>query len=316
MFGSGHVFRRNYIHGSVFPDDLQPASGGDYAHMDCMQYYGTNGEILQNILIEQNVCTDFHQGFYINDAASSSAVQNVTIRDNVLWGQVYTPPPDSWNLFGQPSWGISVGGYYSASDIVIEHNLVYRAINYIAPRAGYATSTYLSNNLVFGDGGGTVYTLESNSPSYVDAQGDLTWSVGFLGDLYPSGNVFINPQPRNPSDLVGPDGKIMTSDDGWLPMNEAAKGYGPRGVSFDDDQDLLPNDDEINIYGTDPNDPDTDDDGVLDGIEVALGTDPLDPFDFPILGVESDSSRAVLIGLVLSIGVIACVRRVRRTGLD
>lgn len=33
--------------------------------------------------------------------------------------------------------------------------------------------------------------------------------------------------------------------------------------------------------GTDPNDADTDDDGVIDGIEVSLGTDPNDNGDFP-----------------------------------
>ena len=41
--------------------------------------------------------------------------------------------------------------------------------------------------------------------------------------------------------------------------------------------DRVPNDDEINIYGTDPNDADSDDDGLGDGVEVmALDTDPLD----------------------------------------
>lgn len=60
-------------------------------------------------------------------------------------------------------------------------------------------------------------------------------------------------------------------------------------LSNDQDQDLLDDDAETNTgtfvdesdTGTDPNDPDTDDDGVMDGIEVFLGTDPNDPFDFP-----------------------------------
>ena len=42
----------------------------------------------------------------------------------------------------------------------------------------------------------------------------------------------------------------------------------------DDDSDGLSNDDEVNIHGTDPNDPDSDDDGILDGVEVANGLDP------------------------------------------
>ncbi|PTL76944.1 OmpA family protein [Vitiosangium sp. GDMCC 1.1324] len=44
----------------------------------------------------------------------------------------------------------------------------------------------------------------------------------------------------------------------------------------DDDHDGLSNDDEIAL-GTNPNDPDSDDDGILDGIEVHIGgTNPLD----------------------------------------
>ena len=33
---------------------------------------------------------------------------------------------------------------------------------------------------------------------------------------------------------------------------------------------------EVNVYGTDPNNPDTDGDGFNDGVEVRNGTDPLD----------------------------------------
>ena len=47
---------------------------------------------------------------------------------------------------------------------------------------------------------------------------------------------------------------------------------------FDDDSDGLTNGEE-SIIGTDPNDPDTDGDGILDGAEVDNGSDPLDPCD-------------------------------------
>ncbi len=49
----------------------------------------------------------------------------------------------------------------------------------------------------------------------------------------------------------------------------------------DSDNDGLSNDDEIYIYGTDPNDPDTDDDGFTDGYEVDNGFDPNDPDSCP-----------------------------------
>jgi hypothetical protein len=44
----------------------------------------------------------------------------------------------------------------------------------------------------------------------------------------------------------------------------------------DDDEDLLTDADELNITGTDPLDEDTDDDAFGDGVELYLGTDPLD----------------------------------------
>ena len=47
----------------------------------------------------------------------------------------------------------------------------------------------------------------------------------------------------------------------------------------DSDQDGLFDDDEENVYNTDPTDPDTDGDGAQDGEEVFYTTDPLVPED-------------------------------------
>ncbi len=49
------------------------------------------------------------------------------------------------------------------------------------------------------------------------------------------------------------------------------------GLTDDSDSDQLSDLDEVKIYGTDPNRPDSDSDGKLDGDEVAAGTSPTDP---------------------------------------
>jgi hypothetical protein len=58
-----------------------------------------------------------------------------------------------------------------------------------------------------------------------------------------------------------------------LPINNA------RAADLDSDNDGLSDNQEINIFHTDPNNPDTDGDGWNDGEEVAAGYGPNDPSD-------------------------------------
>jgi hypothetical protein len=62
-----------------------------------------------------------------------------------------------------------------------------------------------------------------------------------------------------------------------LDSNDAT---GDQGASGDVDEDELDNKREFRV-GTDPRDPDTDNDGWADGIEVSLGTSPLNPGSRP-----------------------------------
>ncbi len=64
------------------------------------------------------------------------------------------------------------------------------------------------------------------------------------------------------------------STEDWNVMQAITYSGSKRGL--DDDKDLLINERELEL-GTDPNNPDTDGDGYLDGMEVANGFDPLNP---------------------------------------
>ncbi len=76
----------------------------------------------------------------------------------------------------------------------------------------------------------------------------------------------------------------------------------------DSDNDLLTDGDELTLYATDPLNPDTDGDGVWDSIEISLGTDPLDPFDFLVLPISWTWLLALIVG---GVGVAAVLIRRR-----
>lgn len=66
--------------------------------------------------------------------------------------------------------------------------------------------------------------------------------------------------------------------DGLTNDEEIALGTDPNNP--DSDADGLLDGEEVNTHGTDPLNPDTDSDGVSDGDEVTNGTNPTDPADF------------------------------------
>ena len=80
-----------------------------------------------------------------------------------------------------------------------------------------------------------------------------------------------------------------TLPDGWETTNnlDPLDASGSDGATGDPDSDNLDNAGEFS-HGTDPNDPDSDDDGALDGDEVLVGRDPLNPADKPAIVADPD----------------------------
>ena len=77
---------------------------------------------------------------------------------------------------------------------------------------------------------------------------------------------------------------IGDSDEGFDDDGELADTDGDGIPDFEDtdsDGDSLSDADESTTHGTDPYDADSDDDGSSDGVEITVGTNPLDPTDVP-----------------------------------
>jgi hypothetical protein len=77
----------------------------------------------------------------------------------------------------------------------------------------------------------------------------------------------------------------------------------------DDDNDGLSDVDELNVYSTDPLDPDTDGDGFDDGTEVAAGSDPNLPGSIPEVPAVRGWGRAMAASWLFASAIWALRRR-------
>ncbi len=143
-------------------------------------------------------------------------------------------------------------------------------------------------------------------------------------------NGRVDPGEGNPLDAG--DGLLDTDADGLIDREELAgtrngqpNPTDPNDTDSDDDglNDKL----EVDVYGSDPNDTDTDDGGILDGPEVENGTDPnVASDDFSpskvigdnVFGCTTTDTGDLPIGGLLAFGLFAAAmfwRRSRKAGL-
>jgi hypothetical protein len=97
--------------------------------------------------------------------------------------------------------------------------------------------------------------------------------------------------------------------DGLTDEDEAALGTDPHNP--DSDRDGLTDGLEVHVYDTNPRNPDSDGDGVADGMEVTFGYDPTDPGETPELPAISTVGIVALVaglGLLLA---LCCARKAK-----
>ncbi len=112
-------------------------------------------------------------------------------------------------------------------------------------------------------------------------------NTGNAGDVPAADPSDPYPGEPDPSDI--PDCDVDSDGDGLTDDEEDILGTDPHDPDTDDDS--LTDGQEVLAYDTDPNDPDTDHGGVDDGTEVLENdTDPLDPYD-DNPGCDSGSTR-------------------------
>ncbi len=148
-------------------------------------------------------------------------------------------------------------------------------------------------------------TSESNYNAVISKYNstlDRQWNITFGNPAYESGRYIAIDNHGNlyltGTVYTGPSNQI----DAYLVK------YG-----LDADGDGLTVDHETYIHGTDPSDPDSDDDGYSDGDEVGAGTDPRDPADYPgAFPIPLDLLIYILLAIVAIMAVLIYIIKRRK----
>ncbi len=182
FFGKGCVERRNYYHGSKQKEIKT-------AHVDCLQTFCNNGEIAQDLLFEDNACSDFHQMCMVESAPHIGSVRNWTFRRNIV-------SPNSPAMRG--GWGPDI---IQTLNVTIE-NCTISTVNWaaIGLRGKESTGGLIRNNILC-DAERAVIDGDSDfTSSNPVMEYNLTFKTAPLADgtsLNGKDPLFVDPPNRN-----------------------------------------------------------------------------------------------------------------------
>lgn len=99
FFGKNLLISNNQLYGT----DKDEVPG---AHVDCFQFFSNNGEYLQNVIIENNLCSECDQGIMASNVGNTDN-RNILIRNNIFHSNIW-------------AWGVVMFGI---KDVKIVNNL-------------------------------------------------------------------------------------------------------------------------------------------------------------------------------------------------
>ncbi len=197
FFGSGHIFRRNYIH-----DILHEPENFDDPHIDFFQTWKT----AQNIIFEQNICVSPNTSGS-NQIVMISEDDGETVSDLIFRNNIFIMSDPGYCAFNIHQ--KNPGGWIE--NIVIANNLFYHAnpagMGEYAIRLIGTRNVTVKNNAFYDFGDNAAYanyiTIENsenidigNNSVYVTG-GQAPYGGPFPNDVWMIDPLFLDPQNRN-----------------------------------------------------------------------------------------------------------------------
>ncbi len=228
-----------------------------------IEFFDTNQSKVHNSIIQNN-----YYGVYLQESHGNQIYGN-TIQGNTERG-----------VFLQDSSGNSI--YYN----IIQNNGL-QAIDLIDSNSNNIFGNTIQNNSYYGiylglSSNNRIFfnNFINNTPQHIDSFSNNTWYTEKNVTYVYKGKTYINRLGNYWDNYAGsdPDGDGIGNEtyiDDRFPLIEPTWKYEIGDSDYDDISDIV----ELGVYGTDPNNGDTDSDGLPDGWEIEYFLNPTDPWD-------------------------------------
>ncbi len=188
----------------------------------------------------------------------------------ILNDEAYLLSPDGLAIYSisEDTLGELLGSYlgYGSRDIVVKNDVVYLSKGhiYLIDVSNPEDPILVSYSLSFHD--------------YLFLEGEVLYASNIESEIHLFNITNPNQLNRSGDFVLNEPISDLFYKKGVFYLSHLIRGVDLQIITIDRDRDGLYDYEEVNLYHTDPNNPDTDGDGLLDGIEVTqYKTDPTNP---------------------------------------